>query len=375
MNKAMLKNVSQFLDGEKKLIAIAFSLFLVNQVIDLFLIRLFSENGALLHCKLDCQWYSGIAEKGYEHPMGALTYSETKNWAFFPLFPLAVRGLATILDLRYDTAAILTSKLLFLVAIYSFMKLANVYFSGHNPIATAAVAALNPYSIYGNMGYTEPLFLVLTSIFFIQLRASRMFPAALAGMLLTGTRFPGISALAPYALTIGRKWKLWSVMEKIVSAIGFLVISFGLLAFMYHLNEIVGDPLAFVHIQKAWRGERVLSAFGWIDSLRRGFSSSTWLYRYFSISGFVVLGTSFYFLWNPRYRVLASFTFISTILPLMSDAWGLPRYIWWQAPVLLCVNAIINRNGVYIFSWLSIALLINIACYRQLFSTVPWLIS
>ncbi len=352
------------------------ALFLANQLLEFLLLKRFSENGFQGLCKLDCIWYTGIAAKGYQQVLSVDPYSKMANWAFFPLFPMAVRALAVTLGLRFETAAILTSKLFFLIAIYAFIKVAKSYLPRASPLGVGLIVAFNPYAIYGNTGYTESLFLLLTSLFFLLLHRSKLAASGLVGLLLTATRLAGISTLLSYLIVMGEQWGSMPVRKRWAALVGLLLLPLGLLGFMLYLKHHMGDPLAFVHIQKAWRGERPsLTLWSWVDSLKRGLLDPAWFYRYFALSGMVALGISVSFLWDRRFRALAAFSLSSTILPLMSDSWGLPRYLWWQAPVLLFIAALTSRKKLYLGAWLVLSVGINVACYRQWFSDLPWLIS
>lgn len=287
-----------------------------------------------------------------------------------------VRAAASLFDLRFDTASVLTSKLFFVFAIYAFIKLGKAYFPKANPIALGSIAAFNPYAIYGNAGYTESLFLLLTSVFFTLLRSSNLVGAGLSGALLSATRLVGVTAMVPLAITVSSSWHQWRPSKRLTAVAGLALIPLGLLLFMLHLRHQTGDALAFIHIQKAWRGSGSgLGPFSWIGSLWRAFQTPGILYPYMAVSALVVLGISGAFLMHPRYRSLASFTVLSTLIPLSSDAWGMARYIWWQAPVLLFVAAITSRRKIYLLAWLILSLGANVACYRQWFSDIPWLIA
>lgn len=270
----------------------------------------------------------------------------------------------------------LASKLFFLFAIYAFIRMGKAYFPKISPIALGSIAAFNPYSVYGNAGYTESLFLLLTSIFFTLLRSSGPIAAGLTGALLSATRLVGIAAAVPLAITAGSNWHRWRPRKRLAALAGLALIPLGLLLFMLHLHHQTGDALAFIHIQRAWRGSGSgIGPFSWISSVSRALQTPGFLYRYNAVLSLVVLGISGAFLMHPRYRSLASFTLLSTLIPLSSDAWGMARYIWWQAPVLLFVAAMTSRRKIYLLAWLILALGANIACYRQWFSDIPWLIS
>ena len=61
--------------------------------------------------------------------------------------------------------------------------------------AAALTIGLSPYAIYGNVGYTEPMFLMLTCACFVALHAEKHVWAGCAGALLGAVRFAGMAAV------------------------------------------------------------------------------------------------------------------------------------------------------------------------------------
>jgi len=334
-------------------------------------------------CKLDCFWYLGIAEAGYTSIDPAhISYDKMQNWAFFPLFPATIKLLLSTTNLRPDTAVTLTSKAFFFLSIFYFIKLGKLYLRRINSLTLGFVAAFNPYSIYGNSGYSEPLFLALTCLFFIFLKQRNYLLSGAIGFFLPLTRLVGIAAFASMGLSIWLHKQELSTRKVVTGLIALIVIPMGLILFMFHLHQQTGDALAFIHIQKAWRGsENALNPWSWILSLHRGFSNTTlWLYPYWALTGLITVTGCMLLLLRGEKEVkpLAVYSLICTMLPLSSDTWGLARYIWWQAPVLLGVCALIqscSRQKLALAMWAAAAITINIYCYRQWFTPLNWYIS
>jgi hypothetical protein len=110
-------------------------------------------------------------------------------------------------------------------------------------------------------------------------------------------------------------------------------------------------------------------------ALAKGLSSNWWLYRYWALSGIVVLMISLIFIRQRQCVSLASFSLLSTLIPLSSDCWGLSHCIWWQAPVLLFFAYCFVRNKAPLAGWLTFAFLVNAWCYHLWFTNINWPIS
>jgi len=336
----------------------------------------FAPNGYSDLCQLDCNGYADIATKGYEElRLSQFDYSRIANFAYFPLFPIASSLTSHLFNLTQQTAAVLTSKLFFLLSIYAFIKMVHIIAPSTHPLANGSIAAFNPYSIYGNAGYTEPLFLFLACIFFAFVERRMFLKAGLAGALLSSTRLVGVVAVVSHLISWAQHWQSWRWGYRIRALAGMALIPLGLLLFMAHLHGRTGDPLAFIHIQRAWGRGTPAGPASWLFALSKGLSSDWWLYRYWAISGIVVLTVSLTFILRRRHVSLASFSLLSTLIPLTSDCWGLSRYIWWQAPVLLFIALCFGRNRALLAGWLTLAILVNVWCYRLWFTNINWHIS
>ncbi len=361
---------------ELRPVAISAGLFLAHQVMEGIFLLWFAPNGYSDLCQLDCKRYADIASNGYERlQLSEFDYSRTANLAFFPLLPIAASLVSRLLDLSPQTATILTAKAFFFLSIYAFIRLAQTIIPSAHPLAVGSIAAFNPYSIYGNAGYTEPLFLFLTCTLFALLERRMFLVAGLAGGLLSASRFVGIVSMVSHLISWAQHWPSWRWGPRIRAIAGMVLIAAGLLFFMAHLYERTGDPLAFIHIQKAWGRSAPTGPASWMFALGNGLSSNWWLYRYWAASGIVVLIISLTFILRRRYVSLASFSLLSTLIPLSSDCWGLSRYIWWQAPVLLFVAYCFVRNRALLAGWLTFAILVNAWCYRLWFTDINWHIS
>src|SRR5436189_1592648 len=100
----------------------------------------------------DAGWFERIARDGYD-PSDA-------SAAFFPAFPLAIRGVTLVLPLAEDDAALLVSNVAFLGAIIVLFALTTYEFSPFVARRTVLLLVSFPVSFFFLSPYSESLFLL-----------------------------------------------------------------------------------------------------------------------------------------------------------------------------------------------------------------------
>jgi len=300
----------------------------------------------------DNLWYAKIISHGYDRvskvedptpiPSTDGRRGNAANWAFFPLFPLLARLPQALFGLPPLMAAVLLSKICFFFSIIAFMEFFRLYKPDTNAAFAAMAVSLNPYAIYGNVGYTEPLFLMLTCIFFIQLKRKRNIPAGMTGALLSATRFVGLSAMAAYVAANAAAIASGRIKIEARILLGFLLIPLGLACFMIFLHHQMGDALAFLHVQRAW-GRAVGNP---LETLRNGLAGGP-LNRYLALTGLAALAAPVALL-RARNFELATFSWCCTLAPLATGLVSMPRFTWWQAPLLLLVASLLAWRKAWI---------------------------
>lgn len=202
----------------------------------------------VLGSRWDTGFYISIAEEGYFYEDVPLP-----SVAFFPLYPLLMRAVASVVG---DTlvAGILISNAALLLASMLFYRL--VAENWDEAVADRAIWywLIFPAAFFGTAVYSESLFLLCTigSLYFA--RRGYWEVAALLGMGAALTRLVGI-ILVPVLLL--EWWMQWRAKEEGERPSPFallapLVIPLGTLAYMAYLWRAFGDPLAFVHGAAAW---------------------------------------------------------------------------------------------------------------------------
>ena len=201
----------------------------------------------------DAAWYLEIAESGYHG--GPYTAEEAKNWVFFPLFPLLIRGLSYLLG-NYLAAGVVVNLLMSLTAFVLLLELAvSMGFNKELQSRALWLLAFFPFSYLFLAPMSEPTFLALTIAAFLLLEKNRLLASALCMALACACRPTGALMLPAYALAVYRQGVLFTPRGLLACAISPM----GLLAYMAFLYHHTGNFFACVQNQLAWgRGERGL---------------------------------------------------------------------------------------------------------------------
>jgi hypothetical protein len=211
----------------------------------------------------DAAWYQSIAFDGYFFGVGE------SSVAFFPLYPLLVRGAAVLLRDRCASA-------LFVAHAGLLLGLAGVYVLARaqgeargDSIAPARVAVLLvlawPFAFFFVAGYPESTFLACAAWAFVFARRGRLVLAAVLGAAAATTRLTGLLLLP--ALWLVRPMggpretprPMWSTWSPCRARLPLAFIPAGTVAFFAYLHVRFGDFWANPHA----------ASWGWGRGLRK----------------------------------------------------------------------------------------------------------
>lgn len=192
--------------------------------------------------RYDSYHYKNIASDGYT----------AGDAAFFPLYPLLVRGVSYVTGINVSISMFLISFgfLLASAVILSYwlrfeLKVRNAQLS---PWTVLALFALFPTSFYLALAYSESLFIFLTTTSLFAYRKGNYWLAAVAIALATATRVQG-GALAIFFLVdylASRKWMDWKKLLPVAAA------PIGIALYMAYLWITFGNPFEFIAAQQNW---------------------------------------------------------------------------------------------------------------------------
>lgn len=244
----------------------------------------------------DSGHYHNIATAGYEFSNDGGKH----NVAFFPLFPLMVRGLMN-LGLRFEIAGMLVNNLSFCLACYWLYFWVKKNHGSKAAIWTVGVLAWIPASMFTGVIYTEGLYLLLSTAA-LQAFASGQYPwTALWGALATATRPTGIALIPAFIITA------WKQRKPVAAYLAGFTTATGLLLYSLYCAIQFGEPLAFVIAQKGWRDSLGFDWLGWWKMLVQIIAGTT-NWKHGSIQDpwhpilFTLIVALGYLLWRSRHR-------------------------------------------------------------------------
>lgn len=201
--------------------------------------------------KIDVGFYKEIAIGGY----GAKPYNPaTQNvFGFMPLYPLLVGGFMRVFNLSFFHASIIFSNTAtFFAVLILYKTLKDRLSSGWDFLVLFFFSA---GTFYLSVGYTESLYLLFIALTFCFTKKKWYYLAFFVAGLAVITRIQSLALflIPAVALIIDNKNKFKISVSKVqVLFFGTLLFSLPLGIFMLYLNNITGNPLAFLTSQSAW---------------------------------------------------------------------------------------------------------------------------
>lgn len=273
--------------------------------------------------------YLLIAERGY----GLF------QQAFFPLYPILIRGL-TVLTGSYFVSGMLISHLALLGTLFIFYSLVKLDHGQKIAWLTLVIWLFFPTSFYLGSVYTESLFLFLVLASFYMARRGLWWWSGCLGLLASATRVVGV-LLFPVLLIEAYQQsrrvnfrKYWPI---------FLV-PLGLLFYMLYLRQTFGDPLFFLHVQDDFAagrsGEKLILLYQVFWRYLKMIMTTRWDLLYLIVwfeflIGVIFLGWSLLALKKIRFSY-ALWAILSYLLPTLTGTFSsLPRYALAIFPVFI----------------------------------------
>jgi hypothetical protein len=276
----------------------------------------------------DAAWYLVIAHYGYHPELGAFTAGRS---AFFPLYPLALRG-ASDVGLPAVLAGVLISTAAFAAALYGIHRLSALEAprllgqgSGGGGYETDPAArvrahartrdgelarlavlstALAPMAFYFSAVYSESLYLALSVGVFWCARRGRWAWAGALGALAGATRSAGIVLVLPVAILylygpredrppdFPPRWRYGGIRYKLRGdALWLAALPLGLMAYAAYFALAGGDPLQPFHAQEVWNRQFAGPYVALWDGARAAFDGARQLlsmqreHVYFALAG------------------------------------------------------------------------------------------
>jgi Gpi18-like mannosyltransferase len=191
----------------------------------------------------DANWYTAIATRGY-----AQTDLST---AFFPLYPLLIRALTSVLPINGVAAGLLISSAGAFGAFVLFYRL--VYAEKGRDVARTALLylAVFPTAFFLFAVYTESLFLFLVLVAWRYARSQQWESAGIFASLGALTRPQGVLIVLPLAAIFWTQWRDRKVQWYRIFNLAVPIIAVGM--FLIYLSRVTGSLGTWFAIEGLWR--------------------------------------------------------------------------------------------------------------------------
>lgn len=264
--------------GGRRGVAVALGVFALTRVVQtgmLLWLGRAADDGESLTSRLliwDGGWFLRVVTNGYPHgyTFGAGGRLEANELAFFPLFPMLIKGV-TWLGVAPGSAAIAVGWIASAAAAVAVHLLGTSLYDRRVGWALVGICFSAPVAVVFSMAYTEGLFLALVAGMLVAAHRKVWWAAGLLGLGAALTRPTGAAAalaLAVAALLAVRedRRQAWKPLGAAAVALA------GVPAYLGWVGWRVGEPDAWFKIQTA----------GWGTSFDYGRSTLTFLGSTFS---------------------------------------------------------------------------------------------
>lgn len=283
----------------------------------------------------DGGWFLHIADRGYEHIPFEATLPH--NWAFFPLFPLIWRLVASVTG-GFLLTGIAVSNVFFFFALLLLYRTA-IAFGLDDDSAERAVfyTAAFPTSYFFSLPMSESLFLLLTAGSFLAAKRNRWWVAAILAGLAATTRLSGL-VLLPALLAL--QWEQDHKLRPTRKTLSLLLIPAGVIGYMAYLHSITGNALAFASIEPAWGRRPQFFLFSLFEYLRDPLDLSfKWNFKLLNFSAAILALVCSVILLKRRQWSLGIYLLGAAVLPLSSSTLqSMTRYMMVAFPIFFILG-------------------------------------
>lgn len=282
-------------------------------------------------------WYRFIAEHGYGPPTPDLAA------AFFPVYPLLVRGVAFVVrDLQM--ASLIVSNGCLLAAALLFIRLLRLDYD--ELVCRRAVTFLmfNPVSFFLSAAYTESTFLLLSVGALLAARQGKWLGAALCGGCLSATRAPGLVIGAPLLAEYVLQWRGRGAELRAFfrpQLLWLVLIPAGLAIYLFYFYIERGDFFMPMHSQA--RGWEKRLAFPWQTFLWPTSFPASLVPLYQTIVGAAIILTAAGFFLKMRATYLVYAVAALLFYLMWGSLEGLPRYLSILFPIHITLALLSSR--------------------------------
>lgn len=200
----------------------------------------------------DAWWYIYLAQHGYGHslhPQAVDFHRHFSQWAFFPLYPLAIRAVHWVTGAGWVTCGYVAANILGFFAVRAVYALGQEFAGDEVGRGAAVLFAAWPGSVLLSMPYSEGLFLTATAFALRELLRRRWVLAGSWAAVATATRPMGLAivaaALCASAIALVRRHDWRSLAAPLLSVVGIG-------SFLLFSRIRMGDALIWRKAETYW---------------------------------------------------------------------------------------------------------------------------
>jgi hypothetical protein len=296
--------------------------------------------------RFDALWFLSVATEGYVDGNGTA--------AFFPLYPLMIRGVSFVLGGHPLAAALFLSHASLFGALAVMYLLTESEYGEATARRAVLYLALFPTAFFFFAPYSESLFLFLTVSSLAAARRGRWAVAGMAGALASATRSVGVLLPIPLAVEAIHQWRERG-RKPLVPLLWSAAAGLGTLLYLLFWFRKSGDLLAPLHQQATWERKPAFvwttvaagtrEAFRWPGVYPGGYHLLDWLVvaPALAAAGWLAVRARPVYSAYAWASVLAPLTMVFAGRPFMS----LPRFLLTIFP-LFWVPAILARRARWV---------------------------
>jgi Gpi18-like mannosyltransferase len=292
----------------------------------------------------DARHYVYLATHGYS------AAGDARNLiAFFPLYPALISAVSA-LGLPARTAALLISNVAGVVAAILLYEIARVDGRERAAWRAAAFFTVFPTAYFLLVGYTEALFCALTFGSVLAARHRRWLWAGLLGGLASAARLTGLALLPLLVIELlAVRRALRSLWQLVVPP---LLVALGFATYILTNLLVLGDPLAFVTVQREhWSHSLAAPWLGFESAVR----SISWRvpWEKLTVGAGEIAGAITAYLvtvlswWRLRPADAVYATVVTVLITFLPFWLSIPRYLLGMYPLFLLAGRI-TRQWLYL---------------------------
>ncbi len=294
----------------------------------------------------DGVWYLRLVRLGYPHRV--LPNADYDRYdaraAFFPAYPMLIKGVDRVLPGGADVASVFINLLLGIVVVYIAGLIARHLFGVNIGERTMVLMSLFPGSFVLSFAYAEALLLVFAGACLLFLLQRQWVLAGVAAALGTATRPNGLALVAAcavaafFAIRERREWR--SLSAPLLAPLGFI-------AFQLWLDARTGERGVWFRVQReAWGEGTSYGATAISNSIKALSDPLTSPTKTITAVSLITMVYLLWFLYKQRLPAIFN-AYIAVVLLLMllpKTVTARPRFLFTAFPLLIVSAVWFERN-------------------------------